>query len=144
MPGYMSFGDCHARVGLLVLRDCGRPGVASCHLCGRSLCLAHQVLTEQGPTCPDCVGQQEQFGGAPTEAAATARSRNQYYDSYGYTPFYTGSSHYYSDRDYRTFDRQPASEVEQASTESVGAEGSWSDEEGPAPGDDDMDSFMES
>jgi len=144
MPDETSYGICHARVGLLVLRDCGEPAVANCRQCGRSLCGAHQVLTEDGPTCPECIARQEQFG-TPTDAATAARSRNRYYDRYGYDPFYTGSSHYYSDHDYRTLDAGSASQAVAASPVPTGAdEREEGGEEGQSADTDDLDDFMES
>jgi hypothetical protein len=146
MPDYMNFGTCHARVGLLVLRDCGKPAVASCHLCGRALCEAHQVLTEEGPTCPDCVAMRGEFH-TPTDEVAAARTRRHYYNDYGYTPHYAGNTHFYSDTDYRTFDQQQASLGSQAAPAAAAAAGeddSWSGQQDGSSGKDDLDDFMES
>jgi hypothetical protein len=143
MPDETSYGICHARVGLLVLRDCGKPAVANCRLCGRSLCDAHQVLTEDGATCPECIARQEQFG-TPADAATAARSRNRYYALYDYDPFYTGSFHYYSDHDYRTLDARPSSQVAETSSGPTGGDGEERGEEGQSADMDDLDDFMES
>ena len=144
MPDDTNHGSCHARVGLLIVRDCGKPAVANCLLCGRALCVVHQVFTEDGPTCPECIARDEQFG-TPTEAVVAARSRNRYYSLYNYDPSYSGTSHYYSDHDYRTLDARPDLQAVEASPDyPTGADEEDGGGEGWSADTDDLDDFMES
>ncbi|MEW5725264.1 MAG: hypothetical protein AB1896_19275 [Thermodesulfobacteriota bacterium] len=120
-------GFCQAKKGLLFLRDCGAPALAQCHLCGRPVCEAHQVLSEKGPQCPECAAQ-SQPGDILTRSAgrgdATSRAwlRGDYYDRYHYLPWYFGHASYYSDRDYRTFDEARSEEAAAAVAAREGAE----------------------
>ncbi len=124
---------CKAKVGLLFLQDCGGAAIAKCAACSRAVCRQHRVdsLTGSGHLCPECAAQKQtgkkdpmaaglvdekaaQKAGLTEEDSTTPSSvqrvfrRTRYYDDYGYRPYYTGYHHFYSDRDYRTFDdRQP-------------------------------------
>ena len=110
-----SDAQCRAKVGMLVLRDCGAEAVAACDACGRPICRAHQCPVAQGVSCPECAARDEQTARV-TPAARTARRRSRWYRSHRYRPYYYGGyghrHHYYSDGDYRTFDRGEAGEAE--------------------------------
>ncbi|MFH1092018.1 MAG: hypothetical protein V1742_10670 [Pseudomonadota bacterium] len=107
-------GICQAKKGLLFLRDCGAQAASSCHLCGRPICSQHTIQDAKGPECPDCVSKARTEGGAQTVTRSgplfRTSQRHHYYGRYGYLPFYFGHGHYYSDRDYRTFDRVDTAE----------------------------------
>lgn len=142
MKDFTKRGICQAKKGLLFLRDCGAAATAACQKCGRPICPTHTVDLEPGPTCPECVAEEQKNEplvepGTKGVSSAVYRSRHRrhYYDNFHYVPFYYGYSHYYSDRDYRTFDETP--EVEAASLALAEMD------EGVADFDD-MDDFMES
>ena len=100
--------ECQAKMGMLVLRDCGQAAVAACDTCGRPVCGAHQTPVAAGIACPECAAQDE--GVAEAGPVKRARRRSRWYRSYGYRPYYYHHygpgyhHHYYSDHDYRTFD----------------------------------------
>ena len=71
---------CQARMGLLVLRDCGDPATGFCGQCGKAICAAHQT----GTSCPECAVAQGQDASDPN--AQQAASRNAYYQQYGQAP----------------------------------------------------------
>lgn len=71
---------CQARMGLLVLRECGDPSTGVCGHCGKALCAAHLV----GTSCPECAVAQGEDATGPT--AQEAASRNAYYQHYGQAP----------------------------------------------------------
>ncbi|MEW6262545.1 MAG: hypothetical protein AB1641_05655 [Thermodesulfobacteriota bacterium] len=138
-------GRCHAKKGLLFLRDCDAPAVAACAVCGRPICSAHQVPGPKGPQCPECLAlEQKTEPGAVTGAGRMnmvdrARYRHHYYDTYGYLPYYYGWSHYYSDRDYRTFDESSSH------PEATAAAAAQAESEDVATADlEQLDDFMES
>jgi hypothetical protein len=58
-------------MGLLVLRGCEEPAAGACAVCGTPLCMMHQVMGAQGPSCPECASSPE------------ATERNEYYNTYG-------------------------------------------------------------
>ena len=115
---------CGCKRGFLVLRDCGRPAVATCSECGRGVCDEHRA---PGRTqCVDCAARED----APLEApvsrpdglgsAVAARERRRYYSDSGYSPFMAGyPTDYYDDYDVRAFE-----DAESAQT--------WSGESGPS------------
>ncbi len=81
--------NCQARMGLLVLRGCEEPAVGACAVCGKGLCAMHQVMGEQGMTCPECSGSPEE------------KDREEYYQEYGEpdeTPLF-GDRKYFSPED---------------------------------------------
>ncbi len=107
MKDYRNSRACMAKVGLLFLKDCGMEVRNLCKGCGRPICLDHSVTTEQGVLCPECAANTTQRGQQGMNSNRGVRSsldRGRYYDAYGYAPYYYGYAHYYSDRDYRTFD----------------------------------------
>lgn len=143
-------GICQAKKGLLFLRDCGGPAIAACHLCGRPVCSTHQVKDEKGSVCPECASQTdtttiEQQEGTITSTGqpnvvTRSRHRRRYYSHYGYMPYFYGHSHYYSDHDYRTFDR-----TDQTAAVAAGAAMAAGEEPGVETSDmDNLDDFMES
>lgn len=83
--------NCQARMGLLVLRECGAPAMGFCGSCGKSVCATHQV----GSSCPDCgmLDQQNQEDPVAQDAA----TRNSYYQEYGEPEF--GHGNYFSEGD---------------------------------------------
>lgn len=106
MPGNVGPIVCQARVGLLFLRDCGRPALADCRFCGRPVCDEHQVLSFEGVSCPECAAAREDLDRLPT-GGKQAKDRRRYYEENEYYPYYFGTSRYFSDGDYRTFDNPP-------------------------------------
>ena len=84
-----SDAQCRAKVGMLVLRDCGAEAVAACDACGRPICRAHQCPVAQGVSCPECAARDEQTARV-TPAARTARRRSRWYRSHRYRPYYYG------------------------------------------------------
>ncbi len=93
---------CKAKVGLLFLRDCGSIVKDNCGQCGRPVCRDHLVKGESGFVCSECAAKTKGMSKKPN--AVSTFNRNRYYHSYGYSPWYFGHSHYYSDRDYQTFE----------------------------------------
>lgn len=97
-------GGCRAKIGLLVLRDCGAEARELCPSCSRPICKQHRVKTATGIRCPECCAKDQQA----TEVLPVrrARQRDAYYDRYDYRPYYYGYDHtpYFHDYDYRTFD----------------------------------------
>lgn len=149
MKDFRTSGICQAKKGMLFLRDCGSAAIAQCHKCGRPVCTAHQLMDGSQTICPDCFTQDDTIDHQPkpdvtNRTAATTtrryRTRSSYYSRYGYTPFYFGHSHYYSDRDYRTFDQAENESGETAAWEEAVA----GDELAEAPDYGEMDEFMES
>lgn len=122
-------GTCMAKIGLLFLRDCGNPMSRTCIACGRPICEEHAIGTRQGTVCPDCAASEDALQNDP--GARFTAQRGRYYSRFGYIPYYYGSTYYYSDGDYRTFDgSQP-----QTVPPPAGA---------GAPGASDADDYMES
>lgn len=96
--------QCRAKVGLLVLRDCGNPAVAECPGCGKAVCAEHIVAAPGGTMCPECAARDPL---APSAGAVgRARTRRDYYDDYGYEPYYYGGPGYFSRRDYETMEER--------------------------------------
>jgi hypothetical protein len=129
-------GFCHAKKGLLSLRECGKHALSSCGSCGTGLCEDHQILTGHGVFCPDCAAQDDRFSNLEDERLERARYRREsgYYDG----GFYFG----FSETDFRTFDSEASS-----GDESAGAEGAMAnvlEGEDDSSDSDDLDSFMES
>jgi hypothetical protein len=145
MRPYPDSSACHAKKGLLFLRDCGDPAVDACSLCGRPVCHIHRIVDAQGVLCPECHGRDaddDDDDDMDEDAPDKSRVRNRYYDRFNYTPYYYGDSHYYSDRDYRTFDRQDQPTLPDQDTRA-----SRTKESGTPAGSDDsneLDDFMES
>ena len=102
MEDFSDNRSCKAKVGLLFLRDCGGVVQTNCVLCKRPICRNHCVESEQGIVCPECGASLKHTADDPRVDKATRR--NRYYRDYGYSPFYYGSYHYYSDMDYQTFE----------------------------------------
>ena len=102
MEDYRESQTCKAKVGLLFLRDCGSMVKTNCTLCSRPICRAHSIDSEKGVVCPECAAPSKKV--KSNSAVNNARIRNNYYSGYGYSPYYFGYNHYYSDSDYRTFD----------------------------------------
>ena len=132
-------GICQAKKGLIFLRDCGAPAISQCRLCGRPVCENHQIVDEMGGLCPECGVKEENVADPSESRLSRYRSRNDYYDRYHYYPVYYGHSHYFSDRDYRTFD-----DTSEAGTAAFveGGMGAMQAEAEDDPGD--LDDFMES
>jgi hypothetical protein len=61
------------------------------------------VKAGKGTACPECAAQYPRLR-ARSAAAHRVVARQRYYDDCDYSPFYMGTVHYYSDRDYRVFD----------------------------------------
>ncbi|MBN1671679.1 MAG: hypothetical protein JXR37_11625 [Kiritimatiellae bacterium] len=97
---------CKSKVGLLFLRDCNEPATGQCVTCGRAVCAKHQLAGDQGPVCRECARYDEKM--ADRRETRRWRRRHHYYDHYGYYPYYYGHHRYYSDRDYRSVDREAA------------------------------------
>ncbi|MBI5570462.1 MAG: hypothetical protein HY914_10995 [Desulfomonile tiedjei] len=147
-------GICHSKKGLLFLEDCGELAVDTCSLCARPVCAAHRVVGPEGPVCPECYYRDQRDASdedddteeddldADTDAPLSYPDRDQYYDKYDYQPVVTGSSHYFSDRDYRTFEETTEAPTKgPAATAGEGPE----DEEGADREErDDLDHFLES
>ena len=139
------YGSCHARVGLLVLRDCGKPAVGGCRQCGRTVCAKHQVEGEEGILCPDCAALQMK----DTEEYRRSDRwddpmwvRTTMYHHYGYAPVYMGESESFTPSEYAVFDAKGEPGAEPSGAMEAGAveredEGEW--DEG-----DEVDDSMES
>lgn len=128
MEDYRDSQTCKAKVGLLFLRDCGSIVKNNCSTCGRPVCKKHSIDSEKGVLCPECAAQAKNI---PKSAALNStRRRNDYYNGYGYSPYYYGYNRYYSDSDYRTFDESKEVYEEPPS--------------GPSDRFDDSDDYMES
>jgi len=131
-------GNCKAKKGLLVLRECGQPAVGACGKCGIQVCQQHQVLISQtgAVLCPDCAAQDEKM--APTGHVGRSRRRSRYYSHYGY---YGGHHH---DHDYFNGRDQSSVQTPGPQTAGVGA-GASADAKGGVDADrddlDDMDSM---
>ncbi len=78
--------QCQAKVGMLVLRDCGQTAAAACDTCGRPVCRSHQTPVAAGIACPECAAQDQ--GIADQGQVKRARRRRRWYSSYGYRPYY--------------------------------------------------------
>lgn len=85
--------SCQARMGLLVLRECGAPATGFCGSCGKSVCVAHQV----GASCPDCAAFNQEGDTETDPVAQDAAVRKSYYDEYGEPEF--GSGNYFNEGD---------------------------------------------
>lgn len=118
-------GNCRAKIGLLVLRECGDAVLEACRKCNIPLCAKHSVTTFEGIACPDCAAQESgsdatkegaMAGAAAGVAAGTlgagalgrARWRRGYHDRFGYTPMLFGRRGYYTDRDRAALEEQDA------------------------------------
>lgn len=124
-------GKCHAKSGLLFLRDCGNPAVNDCHFCGRPICMDHQIALPSGMACPDCAVREDPEGRFGGNAADRERDRERYYRDHDYSPDDSDDDDF-SEDDYRAFDRTQRPDA---------GEGG----EVPAsPEKDDLDHFMES
>ncbi len=104
-------GNCKAKKGMLVLRECGEPATASCSMCGIPVCQKHVVPTEQGVACPECAAMKTKIPQGPQGVVGRARRRRSYYGHYGYSPYYYGyhgygGRHYWSDDDYDSMDER--------------------------------------
>lgn len=130
-------GFCHAKRGLLSLRECGKLALSSCQTCGTGLCEDHRILSGYGVFCPDCAAQDERFEDVDDERLERVRYRRDtgYYAIGGYYTF--------SDTDYGAFEPQAEEGDESAQGDASMAAGL--DLEGEDSGDgDDLDDFMES
>lgn len=130
-------GLCHAKKGLLNLRECDKHALSSCKVCGTGLCEDHRLLTEYGVFCPDCAARDDRFGDLEDERLERARYRMG--SGYGY-----GEGYYYAftDSDFGTFDAQAREGGESAKAEGALTAGWESDDD--VSDSDDLDSFMES
>jgi hypothetical protein len=91
-------GNCKAKKGMLVLRECGQPAIGACGGCGIPICAAHQVIGFNNQVlCPDCAARDQNM--KPTGYVGRSRRRDRYYSYYGYMPLY---HHHYHDHDYNT------------------------------------------
>ena len=140
-------GLCRAKVGLLSLRDCNRMAPVNCSQCSRAVCDKHQVRVTDGFLCPECAAQSPDLS-QKNRAARRAHRRNRYYGGYGYSPYYYGHSHYFSDHDYRCFHHEEGGGggADTADTDSAAAAAYASGAAGDADaeGDYDIDDSMES
>ena len=50
---------CRAKVGMLVISECGRAASANCSLCGRPVCGRHKCTSSRGTVCPECSAARE-------------------------------------------------------------------------------------
>ncbi len=130
-------GLCHARKGLLVLRDCGKQALSSCGSCGTGLCEDHQILTSEGIFCPDCAAQDDRFSDLTDERLERARYRREggYYSE--------GFYYVFSEADYETFESEGAS-GDEAALEGEAMAAATLEGEDETSDSDDLDSFMES
>ncbi|MHC1741873.1 MAG: hypothetical protein AB9873_02435 [Syntrophobacteraceae bacterium] len=130
-------GFCHAKRGLLSLRECGKHALSSCQTCGTGLCEDHQILSGYGVFCPDCAVQDDRFQDTDDERLERARYRREsgYYDS--------GMYYTFADSDYGAFEAQAEEGDESAQAEAAMAAGLDSAEDDSADGDD-LDDSMES
>ena len=98
---------CKTKVGLLVLRDCDRPAVSTCMVCGRPVCKKHQVKRHHEVLCVECAAGQygtQDAGIRDGGRVGWFTTRRHYYRRYHYYPYYYGRHRYYSDTDFRAFD----------------------------------------
>lgn len=130
-------GFCHAKRGLLTLRECGKHALSSCVACGTGLCEDHQILTGYGVFCPDCAAADDRFGNVEDERLERARFRTSsgYYYEEGYYYHFTAT-------DFAAFDTKTSGAGEPALAEGVQASGLESDDDDSDS--DDLDSSMES
>jgi|WetSurMetagenome_2_1015567.scaffolds.fasta_scaffold768935_2 hypothetical protein len=139
-------GFCHAKRGLLNLRDCGKHALSACASCGTGLCEDHQILTGDGVFCPDCAARDERFNDLDDERLERARYRvgSGYQDeSYYVSPIIAAESGAFTEEDFGTFETQPGDGADsaQAVAGAMIAEGEGDDESSDS---DDLDGFMES
>jgi hypothetical protein len=66
---------------MLVMRECGAPAAGGCALCGRQLCVAHAVMGQSGPACPQCASHTAGYD--VTEDIEISEARDEYYSQYG-------------------------------------------------------------
>ena len=146
-------GICHSKKGLLFLQDCGELAVDTCSLCARPICAMHRMVGSEGPVCPECYYRDQRDTSddddtedddldAETDAPLSYPDRDQLYDKYEYQPIVSGSSHYFSDRDYRTFDQ--TEEVPPPETAAAVEEESGDEEDAERKDRDDLDHYLES
>jgi hypothetical protein len=111
---------CAIKRGFFILRDCGKPATAVCSVCNRSICQEHLMPDQMQPLCYDCYARQPNYSGAaPSDQEqwqqrhSVYRYRHNFYNSYGYRPYYQGSYYdpyyndydpYYDDYDFHSFD----------------------------------------
>jgi hypothetical protein len=93
-------GNCKAKKGLLVLRECGQPAIGACGKCGIPVCQQHQIIISQTGMvyCPECAAQDAQM--APTGHVGRARRRTRYYTHYGYYGGHWHTHDYFTERDH--------------------------------------------
>jgi len=119
-------------------------------------------VTQEGPVCPECQAQEENRRDNVDETstdqsdidddeddtesgqidATSYATRTDYYERFDYRPIMEGSSQYFSDPDYRTFDRAKPQTGAEISGEADA--GSIADEPVESEDSDDLDHFMES
>ncbi len=130
-------GLCHAKKGLLSLRECGKHALSSCQTCGIGLCEDHQVLSADGVFCPDCAVQDDRFRDVDDERLERVRYRREagYYDS--------GMYYTFTDTDYGAFEAQEDEGEESAQAEAAMAAGLESEDDDSHDADD-LDDDMES
>ena len=102
----MSTLKCQIKRGFFVLRDCGKPAVATCSVCGRSVCAEHQIKWLASAMCVDCNARRSE---ADTEPEDIYTHRHWHYQHNDYPPIYGGSNYdsYYDDYDVRSFEPIP-------------------------------------
>lgn len=130
-------GFCHAKKGLLSLRECGKHALSSCQTCGTGLCEDHQILSGYGVFCPDCAAQDDRFQDTDDERLERSRYRREsgYYDHYAYYAF--------TDSDYSAFDATADAADESLQAAGAIAAGTESEDDDSADADD-LDDSMES
>jgi DNA-directed RNA polymerase subunit RPC12/RpoP len=104
MEDYRDSQTCKVKTGLLFLRDCGSMVVNQCIKCGRPICRAHSIESEQGIICPECAAPEKKYQNV--SGVKSSAQRQELYNNHGYAPYYYGYYHYYSDNDYKTFDNR--------------------------------------
>ena len=144
MEEFTSTGKCLSKRGLLFLRDCGQLAVDNCHTCHRPVCSVHRMQDAEGTICPECFARAEKEQTPEKASSRPGHSslnrhvmRSRYYGRHSYLPFYYGHHHFYSDRDYRTFDETAGDEAAAAAAAAVEGQGDVDDIG-------DLDDFMES
>ena len=110
-------GNCKAKVGLLVLRECKKTASAACSLCGIPVCAKHQAIVSQGVACPNCASNDPNY--KDSSDSRRWRRRSRYYDNYHYYPYYYDHHHgyyhdHYHDRDYHSVENRDENISEEA------------------------------
>ena len=102
---------CKAKVGMLILRDCGELASEKCASCGIPICLDHMTnLPGKGLVCPNCADSDPDT--ADKHPFSRTRRRRHYHSHYGYSPYYYGHHRYYSDSDRRSVEDRNETPVE--------------------------------